>query len=34
MDVGGENRSVASYMIEQPEAGPGRGSVRTGRSNT
>ena len=34
MDVGGENRSVASYMIEQPEPGPGRGSVKTGRSNT
>ena len=32
MDVGGENRSVASYMIEHPEAGPGRGSTITGRS--
>ena len=34
MDMGGENRSVASYMIEHPEPGPGRGSAITGRSNT
>ena len=32
MDMGGENRSVASYMIEHPERGPGRGSAITGRS--
>ena len=32
MDMGGENRSVASYMIEHPERGPGSGSAITGRS--
>ncbi len=32
MDMGGENRGVASYMIGHPERGPGRGSAITGQS--
>ena len=32
MDRGGENIQVATYMIEHPERGPGRGSAITGRS--
>ena len=31
-DLGGENESVAMYMLEHPQRGPGRGSVITGRS--
>ena len=32
VDRGGENIQVATYMIEHPERGPGRGSAITGRS--
>ena len=32
MDKGGENRGVASYMIQHPDRGPDRGSAITGRS--
>ncbi len=32
MDMGGENRGVATYMLEHPERGPGQGSAITGQS--
>lgn len=32
MDRGGENIGVATFMLEHPERGPGRGSVILGRS--
>ena len=32
MDRGGENVQVATYMVESPDRGPGRGSAITGRS--
>ena len=32
MDMGGENTGVATFMIEHPDQGPGRGSAITGRS--
>ncbi len=32
MDMGGENGGVATYMLEHPERGPGRGSAITGQS--
>ncbi len=30
--MGGENRGVATYMLEHPERGPGRGSAITDQS--